>query len=79
MLWYVLERYVSCDLGISHLEENPESSPAPPIEHIHFTKQVYNEKFLFFTLTYSYYTICINYAGAPWDKSYCKIFTYLTF
>lgn len=39
MLWYVLERYVYCDLGISHLKEGAESFP-PPVEHIHFTKQV---------------------------------------
>ncbi|XP_026815603.1 jmjC domain-containing histone demethylation protein 1 isoform X1 [Rhopalosiphum maidis] len=38
MLWYVLERYVYCDLGKSHLTEGAESSPAP-VEHIHFTKQ----------------------------------------
>ncbi|XP_025420135.1 jmjC domain-containing histone demethylation protein 1-like isoform X2 [Sipha flava] len=38
MLWYVLERYVYCDLGISHLEESAETSPAP-VEHLHFTKQ----------------------------------------
>lgn len=40
MLWYALERYVYCDLGISHLDENTESSPAP-VEHISFSKQVY--------------------------------------
>lgn len=41
MLWYVLERYVYCDLGKSHLTEGAEHSPAP-VEHIHFTKQVRN-------------------------------------
>lgn len=39
MLWYVLERYVYCDLGKSHLIEGVEDVP-PPTEHIHFTKQV---------------------------------------
>lgn len=39
MLWYVLERYVFCDLGKSHLTEGVESAPAPP-GHLHFTKQV---------------------------------------
>ncbi|XP_015376816.1 PREDICTED: jmjC domain-containing histone demethylation protein 1 [Diuraphis noxia] len=38
MLWYVLERYVYCDLGKSHLAEGVETSPSPD-EHIHFTKQ----------------------------------------
>ncbi|XP_050442390.1 jmjC domain-containing histone demethylation protein 1 isoform X3 [Adelges cooleyi] len=38
MLWYVLERYVYCDLGKSHLTEGAETSP-PPVEHVHFTKQ----------------------------------------
>ncbi|XP_060863538.1 jmjC domain-containing histone demethylation protein 1 isoform X5 [Metopolophium dirhodum] len=38
MLWYVLERYVYCDLGKSHLSEGVETSPSPD-EHIHFTKQ----------------------------------------
>ncbi|XP_050521569.1 jmjC domain-containing histone demethylation protein 1-like isoform X2 [Daktulosphaira vitifoliae] len=38
MLWYVLERYVYCDLGKSHLTEGAETTP-PPVEHVHFTKQ----------------------------------------
>lgn len=46
MLWYVLERYVYCDLGKSHLTEGAESSP-PPDEQIHFTKLVIMKKHYF--------------------------------
>lgn len=38
MLWYVLERYVHCLLGTSHLYES--SSPVEPVhDHIHLTPQ----------------------------------------
>lgn len=56
MLWYVLERYVHCLLGRSHLDEGggggagspdsdtpkPQNSPQQaPEEHIHLTPQVW--------------------------------------
>ncbi|XP_054276227.1 jmjC domain-containing histone demethylation protein 1-like [Macrosteles quadrilineatus] len=36
MLWYVLERYVHCLLGVSHIKDTP-SNPAK--EHVHLTIQ----------------------------------------
>lgn len=46
MLWYVLERYVHCLLGNSHLALPPEEEAARaanrPREQIHLTMQVGN-------------------------------------
>ncbi|KAL0267255.1 UNVERIFIED_CONTAM: hypothetical protein PYX00_009581 [Menopon gallinae] len=42
MLWYVLEKYVHCLLGQSHLDEVPPSSARPiepPTKHVHLTSQ----------------------------------------
>lgn len=40
MLWYVLERYVHCLLGKSHILDEESSSPVePPREHVHLTQQ----------------------------------------
>ncbi|KAK6640685.1 hypothetical protein RUM44_012382 [Polyplax serrata] len=42
MLWYVLEKYVHCLLGQSHLDDVPPSSnspTSPPAKHVHLTPQ----------------------------------------
>lgn len=47
MLWYVLEKYVHCLLGKSHLEDVPPDSAqptGPPAKHVHLTPQVCNRR-----------------------------------
>jgi len=39
MQWFFLERYVHCNLGISHLKEGAETCFSA-VEHIHFTRPV---------------------------------------
>lgn len=57
MLWYVLERYVYCDLGKSHLTEGTESNPPLEEQTLHFTKLV-NFKKIIFNITFTLIIFC---------------------